>query len=163
MTISFDSNKPLGEALQNWWIELQDRNGDRAELRRAETVTDVILLPVFQHACSRFKPFFQHEENWESRLAAVLGLLAHVRQVNSEQSLALQMAGKPPVVSELRFRRLLQRDRADLYVSMIRVLRMLGNKANLHDLAYSVYFWGDGVKRRWAFDYFPNTPEKASA
>lgn len=163
MTISFDSNKPLGEALQRWWIELQERNGDRAELRRAETVTDVILLPAFQRACLRFKPFFQHEENWESRLAAILGLLAHVRQVNLEQSLALQMAGKPPVVSELRFRRLLQRDRADLYVSMIRVLRMLGNKANIHDLAESVYFWGDNVRRRWAFDYFPNTPEKASA
>ena len=73
------------------------------------------------------------------------------------------MAGNPPIVSELRFRRLIQRDRADLYISMIRVLRMLGNKGNLHDLAKSVYFWGDGVKRRWAFEYFPNTPDKASA
>ena len=73
------------------------------------------------------------------------------------------MAGNPPVVSELRFRRLIQRDRADLYVSMIRVLRMLGNKANLHDVANSVYYWGDKVKRDWAFAYFPNTPEKTSA
>ena len=163
MTITFDADKPLGEALQKWWEDLQDRNGDRAELRRAETVADVILLPAFQRACQRLKPFFQHEEHWESRLAAVLGLLAHVRHINPGQSLAIQMAGNPPVVSELRFRRLIQRDRADLYISMIRVLRMLGNKANLHDLAYSVYFWGDGVKRRWAFDYFPNTPDKISA
>ena len=73
MTITFDADKPLGEALQKWWQDLQDRNGDRAELRRAETVADVILLPVFQRACMRFKPFFQHEENWEFRLAAVLG------------------------------------------------------------------------------------------
>lgn len=163
MTITFDADKPLGEALQKWWEDLQERNGDRAELRRAETVSDVILLPAFQRACLRLKPFFQYEENWESRLAAVLGLLAHVRHINPEQSLAIQMAGNPPVVSELRFRRLIQRDRADLYVSMIRVLRMLGNKANLHDLAKSVYFWNDKVKRDWAFDYFPNTPDKASA
>lgn len=159
MSITFDAEKPLGEALQKWWTDLQERNGDRAELRRAKTVTDVILLPVFQRACLRFKPYFKYEDNWEARLAAILGLLAQVR-FTTEQSLALQMAGNPPPVSELRFRRLIQRDRTDLYVSMIRVLRMLGNKANLHDLAYSVYFWGDGVKRQWAFDYFPNTPEK---
>lgn len=168
MTVTFDANKPLGEALQQWWEELQNHNADRAELRRAKTVGDVILLPAFQRACLRLKPFFQHEENWEYRLAAILGLLAHIRQT-SDKKLAHDMASpnikkkEPPVVSELRFRRLIQRDRADLYISMIRVLRMLGNKANLHDLAYSVYFWGDGVKRHWAFDYFPNTPDKASA
>lgn len=157
MTISFDANKPLGEALQSWWQGLQERNADRAELRRAESVSDVIMLPVFQRACLRFKPFFQHEENWESRLAEVLGLVAHIRQSNPGQTLAHQMAGNPPVVRELRFRRLIQRDRDELYVPMIRVLRILDNKANLHDLAQSVYFWGDSVKRRWAFDYFPNT------
>lgn len=159
----FDADKPLGEVLQQWWTDLQARNGDRAELRRAETVADVILLPAFQRACVRFKPFFNEDEQWEVRLATVLGLIAHIRTPNPEQALALQMAGNPPVVSELRFRRLIQRDRADLYVSMIRVLRMLGNKANLHDLANSVYYWGDNVKRDWAFAYFPNTPEKTSA
>lgn len=159
----FDADKPLGEVLQQWWTDLQERNGDRAELRRAETVTDVILLPVFQRACLRFKPFFKEDEQWEARLAAVLGLMAHIRYHHPEQALALQMAGHPPVVSELRFRRLIQRDRADLYVSMIRILRMLGNKANLHDVANSVYYWGDKVKRDWAFTYFPNTPEKVSA
>jgi len=163
MTVTFDANKPLGEALQRWWDDLQECNGDRAELRRAETVTDIILLPAFQRTCLRFQPFFQHEENWEYRLAAVLGLLAHVRHANPGEALAIQMSGRPPVVSELRFRRLIQRERSDLFVSMIRVLRMMGNKANLHDLANSIYFWGDKVKRRWAFDYFPNTPEKASA
>jgi CRISPR system Cascade subunit CasB len=159
----FDADKPLGKVLQQWWTDLQERNGDRAELRRAETVADVILLPAFHRACVRFKPFFKEDEQWEVRLAAVLGLMAHIRHTHPEQALALQMAGSPPVVSELRFRRLIQRDRADLYVSMIRVLRMLGNKANLHDVANSVYYWGDKVKRDWAFAYFPNTPEKTSA
>ena len=163
MKISFAADNPLGEALQKWWEELQERSGDRAELSRAKTVADVILLPAFQRACQRFKPFFHHQENWESRFAAIIGLIAHVRNP-SHTKLALAMAGNPkPVVSELRFRRLIQRDRDDLYVAMIRILRMLGNTANLSDLANSVYYWGDGVKRRWAFDYFPNTPDKASA
>lgn len=165
MKSMFNSDQALGEALLQWWDQLQARNGDRAELRRAQTVIDVTLLPVFQRACVRFSPYFQYErdESWKPRLAAILGLLAHVRQRNPDQSLAIQMAGSPPVVSELRFRRLIQRNRADLYVSMIRILRMLGNRANLHDLANSVYYWGDDVKRRWAFDYFPNTPDIASA
>ncbi len=159
----FDADKPLGKALQKWWGDLQGRNGDRAELNRAKSVEDVILLPVFQLACVRFRPFFQEEKNWEYRLAAILGLLAHIRKPRTEK-LAVQMAGKPkPVVSELRFRRLIQRDRKELYVSMIRVLRLLGYKANLHDLANSVYYWGDKVKQDWAFAYFPNTPDKASA
>ena len=158
----FDADRSLGKALQRWWDDLQQHSGDRAELRRAKTVEDVILLPVFQRACARFRPFFQEEKNWEYRLAAILGLLAHIRKPTNEM-VVLQMAGKPkPVVSELRFRRLIQRDRKELYISMIRVLRLLGNKANLHDLANSVYYWGDRVKQEWAFAYFPNTPDIAS-
>ncbi|PID44744.1 MAG: type I-E CRISPR-associated protein Cse2/CasB [Proteobacteria bacterium] len=161
----FDRDQKLGQVLQEWWEGLEERRGDRAELRRAKTVTEVMLLPTFHRACVRFAPFFQYEgdDYWQSRLAAILGLLAHIRQDNPNQGLAVQMAGSPPEVSELRFRRLIQRDRADLYVSLIRILRMLGNKADLHDLANSVYYWGEQVKRDWAFDYFPNTPDTKSA
>lgn len=175
----FDIDTYLGKELQEWWEELhgkgvyegKPRTGDRAELKKAKTVLDVILLPAFQKSCPRFKPLFKDEQDWMQsidRLAAILGLLAHVKNL-SEKKLALDMASpdikkqEPPVVSELRFRRLIQRDRDDLYEAMIRILRTLGNEANLHDLANSVYYWDDKVKRRWAFDYFPNTPEKASA
>lgn len=162
MSITFDADKPLGQLLQTWWEELQERNADRAELCRAQDVTAIMLLPAFQRACPRFKPFLQTEYNWEARLASVLGLLAHVRDNRADASLARQMAdtGNPPPVSELRFRRLLQRERGDLYLALIRVLRLLDNQANLHDLADAVYYWGEGVKRRWAFDYFPHVPEK---
>ena len=162
MTGKFDADKPLGRLLQKCWDDLQRNRGDRAELRRAKNLNDIILMPVFQRTCLGFSPFFQNEDHWETRLAAVLGLLAHVR-TTTNQELAVQMAGKPkPVISELRFRRLLQRDRKELYSTMVRVLHMLGNKANLHDLANSVYYWGDRVKRDWAFAYFPNTPNKTS-
>jgi len=163
MKSKFSPDGSLGQSLEKWWDELQKSNGDKAELRRAQTVTDVILLPVYQRACQRFKPFFG-EEDYQYRLAAILGLLAHVK-INSSESLAKQMAVSRPGVSELRFRRLLQRDRSDLYITMIRVLRMLGNQANIYDLADSVYYWGDRIKREWAFEYFPNanTTEKTSA
>ena len=171
----FDADTALGKELKAWWEELHGkgkfsenpRTGDRAELKRAKTVTDVILLPAFQKACPRFKPFFKDDQDWETsvdRLAAILSLLAHVKEESQDFSVAYQMAGKPkPKLSELRFRRLIQRDRDQLYLAMIRVIRKLDHKANLYDLANSVYYWGDKVKRDWAFDYFPNTPEMTSA
>jgi len=172
----FDPESGLGQALTLWWERLQGKGefegqvqtADRAELSRAKTIADVMLLPSFQHACVRFKPFFKAED-WEKsieRLALIAALLARVRDM-TDQSVPLQMAspqkGEKPVVSELRFRRLIQRDRDELYGAMIRVLQKLGRTANIHQLANDMYYWGDKVKRDWAFTYFPNTPElKAS-
>ena len=41
--------------------------------------------------------------------------------------------------------------------------RLLDHTANLPDLMSSVFYWGDAVRIRWAFDYFPNTPESKTA
>ncbi|TXH72828.1 MAG: type I-E CRISPR-associated protein Cse2/CasB [Thiothrix sp.] len=168
----FDEESELGKALTQWWKQLHGKEefegkpqtADRAELSRAQTLADVILLPSFQRSCMRFKPFFKAED-WDKsieRLAMILSLLARVRETTSE-ALPLQMAspskGEKPVVSELRFRRLIQRDRDELYGAMIRILQKLGRKANIHALANDTYYWGDKVKREWAFSYFPNTTE----
>ena len=161
MTGKFDADKLSGEILKKCWMDIQQNRGERAELCRAKSLNDIILLPVFQRTCFRLRQFFQYEKHWQYRLASVIGLLAHVRD-EEEKVLAEQMAGKgkpKPAISELRFRRLLQRDREELYTSMVRVLRLLNNKANLYDLANSVYYWGDRIKRDWAFAYFSNTQE----
>ena len=161
MTSIFSHDHAPGKALTDWWTELQDNNAARAELRRAKTVADVVLLPHFQRSCHRFQPFFQHERRWQGRLAMVFGLLSHV-QKRSSHTLPRQMAGDPPKLSEMRFRRLIQyKKREDIYLPMIRVIRKLDKEVNLHDLADSIYYWGDGVKREWSFEYFSNTPEKS--
>lgn len=162
MSVKFAENEPLGKALYNWWESLEKQKGERAELRRAKSIHDVLMSPAFHRACKALEEHFRAEKGWELKLAPVIGLLAHVR-VPVQQRLAIQMAGNPPVVSELRFRRLIQRNEQDLYVAMIRVLRMLDKKASIPDLADSVYHWGDKVKQRWAFAYFANVPAKASA
>ena len=161
MSVQFNRDSPLGVHLASWWNGLAERPGERAELRRAATVAEVVMTPAFQRVCARFSGHFKGETGWEVRFAAIIGLLAHVRELSS-RNLAEQMAGKPPVVSELRFRRLLQRDRDDLYVAMIRVVRMLKYRVNVFDLAKSVYYWGDFVKKEWAYTYFPKTPAKTS-
>ena len=161
MSIQFSGDSSLGKHLFSWWNGLAERPGERAELRRAATVAEVVMTPAFQRICASFSGHFKGETGWEDRFAAIIGLLAHVRETSS-QNLAEQMAGKPPVVSELRFRRLLQRERGDLYVAMIRVIRMLKYRVNVFDLAKSVYYWGDSVKKEWAYTYFPKTPANIS-
>jgi len=178
MSIRFDPGAPVGKALIAFWKQLQDDNGARAELRRCKEVSDVMMIPIYHHFCQKIKDQMVDEKGWESRVAAIVGLMAHLkREVPSlvlepskgnEKSYAalfvIPMAeGDRPRVSELRFRRLLQRDMADLYPAMIRMLHMMDGNANLYGLAESIYYWGDRVKKDWAFSYFPRVPEKKSA
>jgi CRISPR system Cascade subunit CasB len=159
MSVNFESESAVGKILSEFWQQLEDDKGVRAELRRCKRPEEVVLVPGFHRLCSRLHPLLKNEQpGWEMRFA--------VHQLSSKKTLAEQMAeskGDSPVVSELRFRRLLQRDRSDLYGALIRVLGLLDKKANPHDLARSVYYWGDGERKRWAFAYFPRVPEKKSA
>ena len=148
--------------LTRWWQGLENDKGTRAELRRCDSPEKVMFHPAFPRLCRQLEPFLREEWNWQLRLAAVVGLLSHIRQTTG-QSLAYQMAGNPPEVSELRFRRLLQCKPDELYGRMIPILRMLDNTANLHDLITSVFHWGDRVRKRWALDYYAVTPEQKSA
>ena len=118
------------------------------------------MTAAFQRLCFRMHPAFEKQPD---RLAAIAGLLSHIERTEPGLRLAKQMSeGHPPVVSELRFRRLLQRDRAELYTTMIRVLRMLKGKADIHDVARSVFYWGVKVKKDWAYAYFPNVQKKSA-
>lgn len=174
----FDANTLLGEMLSRWWEELhgvgefKDKKAQtaaRAELRRAKTIEDIILLPAFQKACIRFKPFLpnSNEVLWETigieRLALVLGLLSNVCE-SSEKDLPSQMTSQEknedPIVSAARFRRLVQRDGDDLYGAMLRTLAILKKKANIHYLANDMYYWGKDVKRNWILTYYPPIPER---
>ncbi|MAF96247.1 MAG: type I-E CRISPR-associated protein Cse2/CasB [Rhodospirillaceae bacterium] len=157
MKTKFQPDSEAGKIIHEWWQSLESHTGERAMLRRAKSVDGVVISRSFHQLCRRLRPLLQGEYHWEERLAVVAGLLSHVRGY-ANRPLAEQMAGNPPEVSELRFRRMLQRDRGDLYKSMIRVLRMLDNKADIYDLSDSVFYWGDPVKKRWAYSYFPNTP-----
>ncbi len=173
MSQLFNENNRSGQALLAWWQSLQQHPGDRAEFRRARSASEVLLLPVYHHARRAFQAYIGEGPQNHPQLAAVLGLAAHVQvhrpaSNDHQHPLAEQMARKQQnasrrPVSPLRFRRLLQHDREGLYVPMIRVIRQLDRQVNLHDLASSVYYWGDSVKRNWAFAYFPLVSDDATA
>jgi CRISPR system Cascade subunit CasB len=180
MSIQFGANTAAGKLLADLWQDLQKYNGARAELRRCKAPVDVMMNPLFQRYCSRMKPLMGGSHGWEERFAMIVGLVSHLKRDDAATVLASPAEGKDsyieyfiaplaslngdrPIVSELRFRRLLQRELEDLYPALIRTLRMVDGRSNLYGLAESVFYWGDNMKKRWAFAYFPKLPEKKSA
>jgi CRISPR type I-E-associated protein CasB/Cse2 len=148
---------------RKWWYALNNKEHvDRAalaSLRRCEYAAEA--LTVFQAV----------------KLARVLGhealelaiLLAHVKEDDPKNRI-MRAAGwksfpgdkketeasadQRPVLSELRFRRLLKTTCEERLDTFKRLVRILKGKVNVADLADSYLFWGDKVRERWAFDYY---------
>ncbi|WP_127476009.1 type I-E CRISPR-associated protein Cse2/CasB [Sulfurivermis fontis] len=166
MSISFNAGRPAGDIVAGWWEGLQQDSGGRAQLRRCKSPDEVMLEPAFHRLLNRMRGLLESDGNMpvdESyrRLAAVAGLLSHVKKPDNK-ALAERMAeskGGRPRFSSLRFRRLMKESFDDLYPAMIRVIRQLDKTASLSDLANSVFYWGDKVRKDWALAYFPNVVE----
>ncbi|MHC1596884.1 MAG: type I-E CRISPR-associated protein Cse2/CasB [Methermicoccaceae archaeon] len=146
-------------ALLKWWRSLDERRGDRATLRRCRNPTEVAFNPAFHRL--RRSVGFQDAKPWESEAMAVIaGVLSHIKEYDGRRKFAEQMGaniagGDRKLLSELRFRRLLTaHSREELYVPLVRTIGLLGKRANVCDVAYSIYYWGDWVRKRWAYDYY---------
>lgn len=157
MSESRTSADPAGIAY-DWWHRLASsaRGDDRASLarlRRAERPLDVLFEPAALRLLARL-PHRRSE-----RVAIVAGVLAHVTDA-TDRSLP-RLLGRSTLdeersatVSESRFRRLLQSDGDELLQPMRRLVRMAKGTANVHELARAILYWGDRVKRDWAFAYY---------
>lgn len=161
MSNDFQKNPRLAAALRAWWGGLDDDRAARAELRRAHDITAVSLTQSYQRAYRRLR-----EAGWDvegtsplnDRLAAVVGLLAHVK-IDGDQSPAQAMSrddsgsGRPPV-SPLRFQRLLEAPDLDaLFLGLRRALPLIEHQISITALAHDIVFWGDKVKKAWAYAY----------
>ncbi len=147
MTISFDPGSETGRQLLRWHQRLIEDPGERAALRRAHDPLDAVLSPSF-HRLAAALP----SEIDSRRLTYIATLLARVDTDEPGRNIAQACNGP---VSEARFRRLVESsDRDDLHHQLRGILQLLGRRANLLDLANTVYFWGDARRRRWATDYY---------
>jgi CRISPR system Cascade subunit CasB len=167
MSIQFNKETGIGKVLLDWWEGLEDDRASRAILRRAASVTAVAMTPPYQRLYRRLCGAgwgSQTKSYHNDRLAAVVGLLAHVKQ-NDDRAPAKSMSqrdagGDRPCVSELRFRRLLESPDLDaLFIGLRRVLPLMNHGINVLALANDIVFWGDDVKKRWAYSY--DWPEKS--
>jgi len=164
-----DFFSPDGEG-HKWWRSIQpsadgapERRGDRAELRRCKSLSDVLIAPSFHRlrnlALSENVGFGDDEI-----LAAIAGILAHTESSVTERFGASMAAnkenGQNAKVSGLRFRRLLEvKDLDELYLALIRIIRMMGRSVPVPNLAADMknWKWEDGrdrVRKEWARDYY---------
>jgi CRISPR system Cascade subunit CasB len=162
--LSETETKPKpADLAREWWKNIRENRGQRAHLRRARTLEEVVFLPAF-HDLRRQLTNSDPEWNHTERLALVAAVLAHVDHNEPQASTAAQMAlvkkgGSGPVISDLRFRRLLKlKTREQLLGPMIRLIVQLNRRANVPDLAESLYWWNERTRKRWALDYFEKLP-----
>lgn len=145
-----------------WWASLKERRGDRAELRRADHINGVIMLPAFQRLWLNLQGTAWSRAESVALIAAVLSQVKEhdPRHVVAEQLATPRPGSDKAIFSGLRFRRLLQRvEPEELLAPMTRSVRMLGNQVNVTDLAESLYWWNDQTRRRWAFAYYGKNPK----
>ena len=205
MFIDFKKDRQLGSVLRQWWqvldvhpigqrlsdsdaqadggeralLHLRGDRAGRAALRRAGSVTAVVMTPAYQRLYGRlcaagWQPD-RRLDGRDDRLAAAVGLLAHV-EVDDDRPLPQAMSrrgkeGPPagddrPPVSPLRFMRLLESPDLDaLFTGLRRTLPLLrggdGVRADVLALATDVVNWhgDDRVRKRWAYGYeWPDKP-----
>lgn len=160
--LNFNNDSPAMQAIVTWWQDLDDNRGDRAELRRCSTLTEVAFTPAYHRL--RFALMKCGQVNAEA-LALVAGLAARVKNNLPGNTLAEQMAtGKADgsaKVSGLRFRRLLKvKGQDELYTALARVMALLGGSVNLQSLVESAYYWNDRTRKQWAFEYYSQSPSE---
>lgn len=154
-----------GQEVYNWWRALvPDDEGAKASkgsqraalarLRRAQKAIDVMMEPEALRLIQRLRP--QHRPD---RVTTVAGVLAFVT-AHDDASHLIRAVGrstfdddKSAPLSENRFRRLMQHDANDLLDPMRRLVRLNKGKADVHDLAESILYWGDRVRERWILEY----------
>jgi CRISPR system Cascade subunit CasB len=159
---------------RRWWDALQDvRRGDGtpnptrdraslAQLRRAATPLEAIEAPAVFDLYKRLGFGRADVERRLPRVAVVASVLAHVRKDSAPGDQPRRFAemlgqgGERPVMSPLRFKRLLAatEDR-DLLIAFRRAVALVGGKnIDVGDIAASLLDWSDRRRMRWAFDYY---------
>lgn len=152
-------NVLFAKPLQAWWRGLDEDRSGRAVLRRCATLDAVAMSAPYQR-------FYQYmiacgwspnaSESQRDRLAAIAGLLAHLKIEDARRlpDVMSPIGGDKPLVSELRFRALLKIETSDdLFASLRRVMPLINHQTNVSMLAHDVYWWGDGIKKEWAYSY----------
>lgn len=154
---NFSRDSEAGQLLMEWWRQLQNRPGDRAELRRCRSISSVAMIPAFHQLYSKLR---SEHSILPDALALTASLLSHVKADRPVKTLGSYLAmpkskGGSAPLSNHRFRRLLRiHDKEKLLESMIRVIRMMDSAMPLCKLADTIYWWSDRKRKDLAFDYF---------
>jgi CRISPR system Cascade subunit CasB len=162
------------EAVLKWWKKLEEQRGDRAELRRGDTLDAVLLTEGFRKLWQTLGQTGQYRESDMLAWACVAAALADVREQPATKNATFaqclgdqkENTGKP-CMSELRFAQL-QKSRSgdDFLMRLRRALALINKTAPVLSLADNILHWFqeqrnnrgarpmDRLAVRWATEYF---------
>ena len=158
--------KNRGEIARDWWRErLANRDsgaarGLMARIRRA-TALEALMEPAVQDL--RRMLGLGTSAGEVAALVRLVQVLAEVREAG--EPLARRLGGDPPVLSSLRFQRILRAEGDEATAALRRAVIMAERRCDVGRLATDLLAWdhpdwGEAVRRRWIFDYFAApTPE----
>ena len=111
-----------------------------------------MLVPDALHLIRRFPT---HEADSVATLAGILAFVDDSHDQPVARALGrVQIEDDSAILSEGRFRRLMQLHKDELLEPMRRLVRLAKGNVNVYDLSFSVLRWGDAVKKRWISDYY---------
>lgn len=150
--------------MHEWWQHLKDDSGNRAMLRRARNPDDVAIQYEYLNLFNKLAVSDIPEpvkKGLSYRLPLIAGILSHVKVDDESQPVAyvlgstVSRGSARPLLSDLRFRRLMRTEEdGELFIMMIRIVKMMSGKANVKDLSESIFFWNESTRKRWASQYY---------
>lgn len=183
LTYYFLNDPAIRTSLLAWRKSIDEKPGERARLRRAESPDDVLLLEAFFNFLQRMPEEWSEPAHLPAA-ALIAAVLAHANMHEMNQyeatSFAAQLAtakdgGEKPRMSELRFQQLQKsHDPTEFLRRLVRAVKMLDHNVNLFSLANDILHWmheyRKGVDRNpqkrlafnWASDYYRALPKKQS-
>lgn len=169
-----ENGSDIARAAARWWQELSfegdgislRRSGGAkraalATLRRASGSVDALMIPEALDLYRRLREIDPRID--PDKVAAVAVALANLkpnRELLHAPSVSRAIGRSSfderdsALLSEGRFRRLLQEEDAGLLEAFRRLVRFMGGEANPASLADAILNWGDPVRKRWIFDYY---------
>jgi CRISPR system Cascade subunit CasB len=161
-----DNRTSAADVAARWWSGLQSYRSDGtsnpdadrgalARLRRAdliETMEDPVVFDLFRQLGWR-------DPNRLIDTALCAGVLAVVRaddrSAPTARQLGVQSGSDRPVLSALRFRRLIAAETPqDRLTALRRAVLLADATTNVRDTAAACLDWSDERRRRWAFEYY---------
>lgn len=148
-----DDGRTPGGIVLGWWsthIGARDSAAARAlaaRLRRAAPMA-VLCEPAVQDL-ARALGIGPGRAGEIVRLA---GLLAELRE-HDGATLARRLGGAEPVLSNLRFQRLMRAEGEELTALLRRAITMADRRCNVAALANDLLHW-EAARSRWCFHYF---------
>lgn len=148
-----EEKKGPGALALGWWAreiaprDIPSARGLSARLRRAAPLA-ALCEPAVQDLARTLG--LGHRQ--ADRLVQLAMLLAEVRETCVE-TLAQRLGGAGPVMSSLRFQRLIRAEGAELTDHLRRAITMADRRCNVAALASDLLHW-EAARPRWCFHYF---------